>query len=345
MRALVDRHGTVAHDERCLNRNIEISGIPAVNRSCDLNLILVFEAVWRHRQISRAAAELKTTQPTLSNALRRLRDVVEDDLFVRAGGSMVPTPFAELLAPHWCQSAAAFHRGLAVKTGFNPRTDRRIFSLVMTDIGEAVILPKLLQVCRREAPGISFRTTQMNSDQILSALRSGSVDVAVGHIPALHSGVKQQHLFETEYVVIAKRNHPALISTGKLTRQAFLAGRHAIADAAGTGHAQVERALQRNGIADRISVRVAGFLALPTIVASSDLLATVTRALALLMTDAVPLQICQHPLKLPPLKIRQFWHERFDADPGVIWLRRMLRDATRDTPHPARVAGGRPARK
>src|SRR5579863_2485769 len=143
-----------------------------MNRHCDVNLILVFEAVWRHRQISRAATELKTTQPTLSNALRRLRDVVEDELFVRAGGAMVPTPFAELLALHWCESAAAFRRGLAVKTDFNPRTERRIFSLVMTDLGEAYILPKLLQACRSEAPGISFRTTQMNSEQIPSALQS-----------------------------------------------------------------------------------------------------------------------------------------------------------------------------
>src|ERR1700741_2677466 len=137
-----------------------------MKKHCDLNLILVFEAVWRHRQISGAATELKTTQPTLSNALRRLRGVFEDELLVRAGGAMAPTPFAEQLAAHWCESAAAYRRGLATKTDFNPRTERRIFSLVMSDIGEAVILPKLLNFCRDDAPGISFRTAQMSHEEV-----------------------------------------------------------------------------------------------------------------------------------------------------------------------------------
>jgi DNA-binding transcriptional LysR family regulator len=303
-----------------------------MNKECDLNLVLAFETVWRHRQISRAAAELRTTQPTLSNALRRLRGVMQDELFVRAGGAMVPTPFAEQLALHWCDSAAAFRRGLAVKADFNPQREQRRFSLVMTDIGEAVILPPLLEACRGQAPGISFRTTQMSTEEILPALRSGKVDLAIGHIPALRSGVKQQVIFDTKYVVIARKHHPALDRAGKLTRKIFMASHHAIADAVGTGHAQVERALHRAGLGDRIGVHVAGFLALPNIVASSDLLATVPRALALLSAAVLDIDVHPHPLNFGALNIRQFWHERFDADPGIAWLRNTVRLATKTAP-------------
>jgi len=292
----------------------------------DLNLIAVFEAVWRHRQISRAAAELNSSQPTVSNALRRLRVAMDDRLFVRSGQMMVPTPLAQEIAPHWCDALMAIRRGGALKSGFNPATDRRRFSLLMTDIAEAVILPHLLEFCRVSAPIVSFRTTQLDVEKTLLALRSGDVDLAIGYLPSLRSGVKQQLLFESDYVVISRKDHP-VIGTGRLTRSTFLKCRHALAEATGTGHIVVERALKRFGLGDRIGTRVPHFLALPMIVAASDLLATVPRPLARLLANAVPIAVHQHPMKFQRLPIRLFWHERFDADLGLRWLRHTLRQA------------------
>jgi DNA-binding transcriptional LysR family regulator len=298
-----------------------------MNEIADLNLVAVFEAVWRHRQISRAATELNSSQPTVSNALRRLREVMDDRLFVRSGQMMLPTPLAQEIAPHWCDGLMAIREGTAVKAGFTPATDRRKFSLLMTDIAEAIILPHLLEACRISAPSVSFRTTQLDVEKTLPALRSGDVDLAIGYLPSLRSGVKQQLLFEADYVVISRKDHPIIKRSGKLTRAEFLACRHALAEATGTGHVVVERMLKRWGLGNSIGTRVPHFLALPMIVAASDLLATVPRPLARLLIDTIPIAIHQHPMRFSNLPIRLFWHERFDADLGLRWLRHTLRQA------------------
>ena len=298
-----------------------------MNEIADLNLVTVFEAVWRHRQISRAAVELNLSQPTVSNALRRLREIMDDRLFVRSGQMMMPTPLAQEIAPHWCDGLMAIRKGTTVKAGFIPATDRRRFSLLMTDIAEAIILPHLLDACRVAAPSVSFRTTQLDVEKTLPALRSGDVDLAIGYLPSLRSGVKQQLLFEADYVVISRKDHPIIRRSGKLTRATFLACRHALAEATGTGHVVVERTLKRCGLGNSIGTRVPHFLALPMIVAASDLLATVPRPLARLLIDTVPIAIHQHPIRFSNLPIRLFWHERFDADLGLRWLRHTLRHA------------------
>lgn len=297
-----------------------------MNNEIDLNLLVVFDAVWRHRSISRAAAELNSGQPTVSNALRRLRESTGDARFVRSGGGMEPTPFAERLAPHWCNGLSSMRRGFAMRLNFDIATDKRRFTIVMSDIAEAVTLPHLLNACRENAPDIFFSTIQLSMEQTLLALRTGAVELAVGFIPELRSGVRQQLLFETDYVALARRGHPG-VKQSAMSKASFLRARHAIARAEGTGHAIVERTLRKHGLDSRIAVRVPHFLALPVIVGSSDLVATVPRPLGVLMTDAAPIEILSHPLKLPKLVIRQFWHERFDAEPALMWLRKTLRVA------------------
>jgi DNA-binding transcriptional LysR family regulator len=297
-----------------------------MNAQLDLNLLFVFDAIWRHRRISRAAVELNTTQPTVSNALRRLRDFTGDALFVRSGGRMEPTPFAERLAADWCDGLSSVRRGLAMRSTFDIATDKRMFTVVMSDIAEAVILPHLLDACRESAPGVFFNTVQLPMERMLPALRTGAVDLAIGFIPELRSGVKQQLLFETDYVALARRGHPG-VKQSMISKANFLKQRHALARAEGTGHAIVERTLRKHGLDSRIAVRVPHFLALPMIVGSSDLVATIPRPLGVLMAGAAAIDIMPHPLRLPKLVIRQFWHERFDAEPALMWLRRTLRTA------------------
>jgi DNA-binding transcriptional LysR family regulator len=291
----------------------------------DLNLLAVFDAVWRERSVSRAAAALGLPQPTASNALARLRRALGDPLFVRRGGGVVPTARAERLAASVGPGLAAIARSLAGggTEGFDPlRSDRR-FTLIMTDIAEAVILPPLLEACRAAAPNLGFRTLQLGARETRQALESGAVDLAVGYMPDLAAGIRQQRLFETAYACIVSARRKA--HGGGMTRAAFLAARHAVAEAAGTGHHVVERALARAGLAPRIFVRVPNFLALPMIVAATDMVATVPRLLGHILSRSAALRVLDHPLDLPRLDIRQFWDERFDADPGNRWLRATLR--------------------
>ena len=291
--------------------------------SVDLNLLIVFDAVWRHRSVSRAAAALGVPQPTVSNALRRLRELFDDRLFVRATGGIIPTPFAEQAAVHVRQGIAAFDRTLHFKKDFEPASAQRLFTILMTDIAEAIMLPRLLEACRRTAPGVSFRTIQLSADAIVPALRSGDVDLAIGFIPGLRTGVMQQTLFTSDYACLASAQHPVIRK--QVTRPLFRSARHAVAEAHGTGHGIVEKTLHRLGLGKQIGARVPHFLALPLIVASSDMLATVPRPLGKLMRGIADIRIYDHPIPFPAIPIRQFWHERFNDDPGNRWLRGTFR--------------------
>lgn len=292
-------------------------------RGIDLNLLALFDAVMRHRSVSRAAAALGLPQPTASNALARLRRALGDPLFVRRPGGVVPTAGAERLAEAVGPGLAAIAGALARPTGFDPARSDRLFTLIMTDIAEAVILPRLVDACRAHAPGLRFRTLQLGQRETRAALESGAVDLAIGYIPDLVAGIRQQRLFETDYAcIVAARNRA--FADG-ISRAGFLAARHAVAEAAGTGHHVVERALARAGLAPRIAVRVPHFLALPMIVAASDMVATVPRPLGHILRQGAAIRVLPHPLDLPRLAIKQFWDERFDADPGNRWLRATFR--------------------
>jgi DNA-binding transcriptional LysR family regulator len=170
---------------------------------------------------------------------------------------------------------------------------------------------------------VNFRTFQLPESAIAPALRAGELDLAVGYLPGLRAGAMQQSLFVSDYACLASAHHPSI--KGMVTRSQFRNARHAIAEAQGTGHSVVERMLHKAGLDGRIGARVPHFLALPLIVASSDMLATVPRPLGKLMRGIAAIRIYDHPMPLPPIPIRQFWHERFDDEPSNRWLRTTLR--------------------
>ncbi len=150
----------------------------------------------------------------------------------------------------------------------------------------------------------------------------GEADIAIGYFPEVSPTLMQRHILDTEYVCIAARNHPTIGET--LTRKQFLGARYALAEARGTGHHALELALQKEGVAGQIDVRVSGFLALPLIVAASDLIASMPWQLAQFMRDSARIKLMPQPLKLPGFEIRQFWHPRYQHDQGNIWLRNFL---------------------
>lgn len=287
--------------------------------SVDLNLLAVFDAVYRSRSVSLAAENLGLSQPAVSNALRRLRAQLNDQLFVRTGQGMLPTPFAQELGETVREAMARLDAGLRQRRGFAPDTERRTFTITMSDIGEVVFLPPLLDLCRREAPGIAIRAVQLDAQATQEALASGEVDLAVGFIPNLSTGVRQQLLFETDYVCMTRADHPSI--GAKISRRQFAEAGQALAEAAGTGHYLVERGLERAGLLDRVVLRVPHFLALPLIVAETDLVATVTRPLGEVFRRRAAIRLIEHPLDFPGLPIRQFWHERYHDDPASQWLR------------------------
>lgn len=288
----------------------------------DLNGLAAFAAIRRTGSVTQAAIELNLAQSTLSNRLRRLRSQLGDPLFVKTANGMVPTPFGAELGARITDALALIDRGLREKDRFDPSTESRRFNIVMTGITELVLVPALLEKCRTEAPNMSFATQSLPDHETEAALKAGDADLAIGYFPEIATGLMQSHVLTSEYACIVARRHPTIGDT--ISREEFIAARHAIAEAKGTGHRIVELTLQREGIADRIGARLSGFLPLAMIVAASDMVATVPKALADKVCEAASIKVLAHPLDLPTLHIQQFWHERFHHDPGNMWLRGLL---------------------
>ena len=288
----------------------------------DLGALLAFDAIRRTGSVTLASIELDQAQSTLSNRLRRLREQLGDPLFVRTPHGMAPTPYADKISENISGAIALLNRGLNGAGGFDPRREERNFTIVMTDLTEILLLPALLQRCRADAPGMGFTTFSLTDRETEQALQTGAADVAIGFFPSISPSLVQRHIMESGYVCIAAKHHPTI--GDRISKRAFLSARYALAHTTRTGHHVIEQALQRAGVAHQISARVSGFLALPMIVASTDMIATVPRPLAEMMRNAADIKIRPHPLDLPKLVIGQFWHRRFHNDPGNVWLRRML---------------------
>ena len=291
-------------------------------RRLDLNLLVVFDAVMRRRNVSRAAGDLGLTQSTISNSLKRLRDSLGDPLFVRQSHGVAPTPFAERLMPYVDTALQSVGQGLEEIRDFDPATAERTFTVIMTDIAEAVILPRMLDMCRATAPGISLRAVNLSVDDTPEALRSGEADLAIGFLPDFSGGFYQRFLFATDYVCIAAADNPVV--RGRFTLEKYLAARHAIPELQGTGHSVVQQTLERRGIELRVGARVPHFLSIPFVVASSDLIATIPAAFVTVLGARPTVKTLPHPIDLPKVEIKLLWHERFHADAASRWLRDQL---------------------
>ncbi|HEY4374066.1 MAG TPA: LysR family transcriptional regulator [Burkholderiales bacterium] len=287
--------------------------------SLDLNLLRVFDAVYTHRNVSAAAAALAISQPAVSNALKRLRREFADELFTRSPQGMNPTPAADRAAATVAQALALLREGLEPGPVFDAAHSRRRFTLIMSDIGEIVFLPQLLQFMQQAAPQIGIEAVTLPVREARLAMEAGAVDLAIGFIPDLKAGFYQQRLFEQKYVCMLRQGHAQIGDS--VSMKAFIAARHAIVNAEGTGHGMVETMFERAGLAPEMVVRLPHFLAAPMVVAATDLVATVPQKLAEAYAKMLPLRLLPHPLKIPVFQVNQYWHRRYHKDPANQWLR------------------------
>ncbi len=291
-------------------------------KNLDLNLLTVFETVLEESSITRAAERLELSQPAISNALARLRKATGDRLFVRTPRGMAPTPYAEKLGRSVRQALGEIRQALDDSGGFTPATSDRRFTLYLTDLGEAYFLPRLLPRIAAQAPHVRICTLPMPARNPQEGLESGEVDLAVGNLPDLKAGFYQQRLFRVNYLCMVRRGHPLIGE--RLTAKAFGAAAHAVVAPAGTGHDAIEEMLVKEGLQERIALRVQNFLVLPQIVASTDYIALVPHPVADQMSHGTDLRLFKPPLAIPPFDIRQCWHERYHDDAGNRWLRQLM---------------------
>lgn len=292
-------------------------------RTLDLNLLVVLDALLRLRSVSRAAEALDMSQPAVSAALAKLRAAFANPLFIRAAHGVRPTPRAEALAPAVQEVLDRIRNELLVPPRFDPATAERTFTLNMADVGELVFLPAIRSHLAQAAPGANLRTVSTPPGELGEALRSGDVDLAVGYFPRLQgAAIYQQRLLSHSFVSLVRRDHPRI--RDQLTRKQFLEESHVVVQQEGKSHELFEQALTEQGLARRIALSVPHFLALPLLIAESDLVVTVPYAVARSFAKMADLKLLRPPIRVPRADVKQHWHSRFHHDEANKWMRGVI---------------------
>ena len=269
----------------------------------DLNLLLIFDALMEKRRVRDVATSVGLSQPAVSSALRRLRETLGDELFLRSSDGMVPTPFAEQIAVPVAEALATLENSLWHRDRFDPLDADRMFRIAMSDIGEIYFLPRLLATLQERAPGVQLETVRSVGDDLRGGMLAGRIDLAIGLLSGLQGGFRQRRLFQQSYVCLLRRDHPAL--QDNLPPDWFQQADHVVVRAEGTGHGEVDQIINRAGIVRNVVLHVPHFVALGYILQNTDLIATVPQKYAeiccLSLLDGRPkvqfiFSVCKRPL-------------------------------------------------
>jgi DNA-binding transcriptional LysR family regulator len=289
----------------------------------DLNQLWVLAAMGQARRVEHAAQLLGMTQPGVSNALRRLRERFGDPLFVRTGRGMEPTPRGAEYIEAAQEIIKQYERRMRGPARFDPEATDTEFRFAMTDIGEILFLPRILEFLRVHAPRATVRGVSLPPRALAQALEEGSVDLAVGYFPDVKgSSYFQQRLFSHGFVSLVRADHPLV--GRKLTRASFLSLGHAVVQAEARGQELFEHYLRKHRIRRRVVLHVPHFMSIPLVIAKSDLIATVPFAVGISFGELAPLRLMRPPFDLPHIDLKQHWHRRFHKDARNVWLRSMV---------------------
>ena len=287
----------------------------------DLDWLGVFIEIYKTQSVSRAARALGMEQASASIVLNKLRRHFEDPLFCRTSAGMAPTTRAQAIYPDLLEAQVRLDKARGATGAFAPQQATREFRICMTDISEIVLLPRLINHLQKTAPGLVIEAEKISTDS-RRRLESGEMDLAVGFTPDLEAGFYQQALFAQDFVCLAASEHPRI--GAKLTRKSFSAEGHILVTASGTGHSIVDKVLARNKVERRVVLRVQSYLGVARIVAQTEFLVIVPRQLGDALAQQERVKVLAPPVALPSYKVKQHWHERFNADAGNRWLRQSM---------------------
>jgi DNA-binding transcriptional LysR family regulator len=291
----------------------------------DLHALRVLDALFRERSLTRAAAALNTQQPALSKTLARLRRYFDDPLFVRVALQMEPTAKALELERPVRTLLDGMLRLRNEQTRFRPDSSNRTFRVFTLDAGVIVLLPAIIKLLLETAPGVRLRAAQVSLEDLHASLESGEIDLAVGEFPSLVQGIRRQKLYSGQHMSIFQKQHKRL---APLSAREFMSAQHVFVTAAGTGHPHqvAERSLEEQLPAGNIIARVPSFTAAAILAKHTNAIATLPGPVAEVLARELGMQLAKPPIKLPEFEIAQYWHERFDRDPGNQWLRSILNE-------------------
>jgi DNA-binding transcriptional LysR family regulator len=289
----------------------------------DLNLLRILEGLYALGTVSGVARRMGVSQPAVSSGLAKLRHFFQDDLFVRTGQGMRPTPFAEELRRPVLETLEGLRTRVLRKAAFEPAQSRRAFTLCMSDVGQLVFVPRLLEVLRREAPDVTLRCITPGRGELEAWLEDGKADLALGYFPEAESAnILAQRLFSQTSACLVRQGHPTIGET--LPLEQFRTADHIV-----ISQRQVlegfEMLLRDLGLYDRIAVRLSSYMTAARLVAQSDMICVVPLAVGRVLAEwgsgvrALPVPIAQNAIPL-----RQLWHRRMHTDAGLVWLRSLV---------------------
>jgi DNA-binding transcriptional LysR family regulator len=311
---------------------------PANFRTLDLNLLRVFDQVMAERNLTRAAANLAMTQPAVSNALRRLRDSLHDELLVRSGYGVQPTPRALELWP--AVRAALESLQSAVQSGaeFDPGASRDTFVLAMADATAALLIPPLVRELEAQAPGVSLRVRPLLTRDPRNLLAGSELDAVIGYFPAALAAIgaarmqegsvdpiANRRLYDGEYVCVMRAGHP--LASAPLDLDAFCAARHLLVSFSGRPFGFVDESLAALGRSRRVVLTLNQFFTAGQVVSQTDLLTVVPRHFVASTGIVSQLVVRPLPLDLPIVHVELLWHQRHTSRAAHVWLRSMIVEA------------------
>ncbi len=290
-------------------------------KKLDLNLLVVLVALLDQRSVTAAARKLGLSQPAVSHALSRLRKNLNDPLFVSVSGRFEPTARALSLGRDVEPLLSAVEANLRASQQFDPGTTTRTFRIGMSDDVQAVLLPRIMGRTMKEAP--SARVVAISTDyrRVYEMMKQQEVTTAVGYLEELAAPTKVQKLKRVGYKVVSSTGFPS----GPFEIEQYCAAPHALVTFAGDLTGYIDEKLSKLGTSRSICLSMSSFAALPYVLSSSNLIATVPEYFATELERVGGLNVRDLPFKSPMFNISMAWRPEADRDPAELWIRKVLR--------------------
>lgn len=288
----------------------------------DLNLFVIFDAIYREQNLTRASESLFLSQPAVSHALARLRERFDDPLFERQGKRMQPTPLAHNIIREVRQGLGNLETALLKDTHFDPASSERHFNIVVPDMLEASFVHRLATHVLPEAPHIKLSSIRMVRSEIEQALQHGKADFAIDIRFPTSKDICREEVWAEEFVVVARRDHPALRQRKpRLTLERYLKAHHILVTNRYDGFGAEDYALSKLGKSRAVSMVCQHYYAANRVVRQSNLLLTLPRSYGQLLARNEDNVTVPLPFEMPPLSMHLYWLKKSLQDPALAWLK------------------------
>jgi DNA-binding transcriptional LysR family regulator len=293
--------------------------------SFDLNLFVIMNSIYTEGSLTKAAEVVGITQPAVSNALSRLREKFDDDLFVRTGSGMIPTQKTENIIADIQNALQLMQKSVNQPDEFNPERSERTFRISLGDINEGRILASLLEKIGENAPHVSVESFYFARNDVPHALATNELSFAVDPFLPNSKDIKSIKVFSDHFVIAHRANHP-LVKIEDLNIDKLMELKYINISNRKRGASVIEMEMQKMQLQPEIALRSQHFLVTPEIVRSTDLVLLCVESFA----KKHGLSYVNLPFEAPPLEQHLIWHRSDDNDGSHVWMRGLIAEAFKE---------------